>query len=427
MASARRAVDAPAARRSGASGRPEVVHLIKAAGLAGAERHLLTLLPGLDEVGFAVRLIVLSEPAAPIDDLVRAFQGRRVAIEQLKIRRDVDPLLLVALGRRLRTLAPAILHTHLVHADLYGAWAARLLGTRGHLCARHQGQTPLLVSTRHDRLAFRRRWWMRGLHRAHWRQLSAGICVSDALAAFCTEVEGAPPHRIERIPHGLRYPDPDRERARARLGLGSDDIAVGMAGRLVPEKGFDLGLDAFARVATAHPAAQLVVLGDGPERRALEARAAYHPVLSAADEGGAGTATRALGAEPCQAPVGRVRWLGWRPDAGELLAGLDLLMAPSRSEGFGLVLLEAMAQGVPVVATQVDAIPEVVTDYREGRLALPGDVDGLAAALDALITDAALRARLGSQARVRARGEFTAQRMIQRTAALYDRLLEDTW
>ncbi len=403
-----------------------IVHVIKAAGLAGAERHLLTLLPGLATAGFAVRLIVLSEPNRPIDELVRTFQGQRVAIEQWPIRRDVDPLLLAALIRRLQALAPAILHTHLVHADLYGAWATRVMGALGLLRAGSRWSRPLLVSTRHDQLAFRRRWWMRRLHRAQWQWLSAGICVSEALAAFCIDVEGAPRSRIETIRHGLRYPDPDREEARARLGLRSDEIAVGMAGRLVPEKGFDLGIDAFAAVAHAHPAARLVILGDGPERAALELRAGRHSILSAGGDSGAVSGAREPGGRARQAWAGRVRWLGWRSDAGELLAGLDLLVAPSRSEGFGLVLLEAMAQGVPVLATEVDAIPEIVTDRREGRLVPPNDAEVLARALDELMADAAVRARMGSHARTRARGSFTADQMIQRTAALYGRLLEGT-
>jgi glycosyltransferase involved in cell wall biosynthesis len=358
--------------------------------MAGAEKHLLTLLPGLAEAGFEICLIVLAEPSRPMGGMVRRMQALGLRAEEQCIRADLDPVLLLRLAARIRACSPAIVHTHLVHADLHGNTAARLAGT------------PITVSTRHDQLAFRRRWWMRRLSRHLWRHTSAGICPSQALASFCLRIEGAPRERLVTIPHGIAFQAHSRERARASLGLPPDALAVAMVGRLVPEKGVDLGLDAFAAVAPQHPAACLVIIGDGPQRSTLEKRARESGV------------------------PGRIRWLGWRPDVDRLLPGLDLLMMPSRSEGFGLILVEAMGHGVPVLATASGSIPEIVTDRRQGVLVAPDQAGALGTALAGLLKDAAARAVYGAQARARAHDQFEAGRMIAETAALYRRLLERT-
>jgi glycosyltransferase involved in cell wall biosynthesis len=180
---------------------------------------------------------------------------------------------------------------------------------------------------------------------------------------------------------------PDRAEARARLGLPPEAFVIVGVGRFVRVKGFDLLVAALPRVAAAVPRALLVLVGDGPERPTLGARAA---ALGVAD---------------------RVRWLG--PIDGEpatlagLLAAADVCAAPSRNEGMGRSLVEAMALGVPVVAAAVGGVPAVLGDDA-GRLVPPEDVEALAAALVELAEDRALRAKYAESARRRAQRFSTA-------------------
>jgi glycosyltransferase involved in cell wall biosynthesis len=301
---------------------------------------------------------------------------------------DLDVSLWPRLAREFRRARPAIVHTHLIHADLHGLVAARLAAV------------PIVVTTRHNLNPFRSRPLSRLLHRLYWPRVDGCIAVSEGVARFAVEIEGAPPARVRTIRHGLAEPapDPDRAALRARLGIGEGERIVGMVGRLVEQKGFAFGLEAFARIADRFPDGRLLIAGDGPLRRELERRA------------------ETLGLS------GRVLFLGWCPDAAALMGALDLLLVPSLWEGFGLVILEAMARGLPVIASAVGGIPEVVVAGTTGILVQPRDVDGISRALAELLDDGARRQHLGQAARERVRENFGAQRMVAQTIELYNEL-----
>lgn len=369
-----------------------VIHICKVTGVAGAENHLLTLLAGLRGRGIDARLLLLVEGGNPVEAMVAAAASRGIPAERSLIRADIDPVLLIRLARRLRTLQPDIVHTHLFHADLHGIPAARLAGVSR------------IVSSRHNDNAFRRRFPYRQINRFLWRLTMAGIGISAAITRFTIEVEGASPAQMTTIPYGLDSTGAvDRAVARAalrsELGLPPDTLLAGIVCRLIEQKGVPYALEAFARVAARFPAAQLVIAGDGPLRPALEAQARE---LELAE---------------------RIHFLGWRTDTAAIFAALDVFLMPSLWEGFGLVLLEAMAQSIPVIGSAVSAIPEVVADGETGLLCPPRDVDCLAAALGDLLADPDLRARLGAAGRTRLEERFTAERMVAQTAAVYERLM----
>jgi len=371
-----------------------IVHVAKVIGIAGSENHLLTLLEGLRGRGYDARFLLLVEPDNPVDAFVTAAQARGIPAERLIIRANADPALLVRLARRLRALRPDIVHTHLFHADLHGIPAARLAGVRR------------VISSRHNDDAFRRRFPYRQINRFLWRLTDAGIGISAAITRFAIEIEGAYPAQMTTIPYGLAPAAvADRTAARAalcgELGLPPDALLAGLVCRLIEQKGVPYALRAFALVAERFPAAHLIIAGEGPLRPALEAQA------------------RDLGLAE------RVRFLGWRTDTAAIFAALDVFLMPSLWEGFGLVLLEAMAQGVAVIGSAVSAIPEVVVDGETGLLFPPGDVDCLAAALGDLLADPERRARLGAAGRTRLEAHFSAERMVAATMAVYERVMGD--
>jgi glycosyltransferase involved in cell wall biosynthesis len=366
----------------------KVVHLSKMTGTAGSEGHLRVLLAGLKVRGLDVHLWVLSEPNNPVQDYVDQITALGIPVERIPIRADIDPGLWFRLAKGLRQTHPDLLHTHLLHADLYGIPAAR------------RAEVPLIVSSRHNDDRFRRRWLFRALHRWLWQQANAGIAISEAIRQFSIEVEHAPADRIHTIHYGL---DPDTVRApvdaraalRADLGLPPETPLVGSVCRLIEQKGLTYGLRGFAQVAAQYPEAHYVIAGEGSLRTQLEDQARQ---LGVAD---------------------RVHFLGWRDNPYAVFAALDVLLAPSLWEGFGLVFLEAMALGVPVISTTVSAIPEVVVDGQSGWLVPASDADALAAALREALAHPKMRQQRGINGRRRLETNFSVETMVERTLAVY--------
>ncbi|MEP7290504.1 MAG: glycosyltransferase [Chloroflexota bacterium] len=370
-----------------------VAHIIKATRVSGAERHLLILLPALKTRGVEICLILLEDPAQPVDEMAAELTAAGIEVKRIPIYRHMDLGVIGRIRRALREFHPELVHTHLIHADIYGMMGARFAGAR------------VIVSSRHNDDHFRRRLPMRGLNRVLWRLTSGGIAISEAIARFCVEVEGAPARKMTTIYYGLALEEAERSSARlalrAELLLPQDAPLLGMVCRLIDQKGVAYGLRAFALIAAQFPEAHLVIAGDGIRRGALESEA------------------KALGMAE------RVHFLGWRGDTANVLAALDVLLMPSLWEGFGLVMLEAMAQAVPIIGSDVSAIPEVVVDGETGLLVAPRDTAGLAQALEQLLSDAALRRHMGLMGQDRVETIFSVERMTTETLRFYDQSLQD--
>ena len=174
---------------------------------------------------------------------------------------------------------------------------------------------------------------------------------------------------------------------------------VGAAGRLVRIKGFAVLIDAFALVSAAFPDVTLEIAGSGPETRVLEDR------------------VKRLGLEP------RVRFLGWVDELTTACQRWEIFAQPSLSEGFGLSILEAMVNRLPVVASNVGGIPELVEDGVTGLLVPPGEARAFATALEQLLRDSSRARSMGERGRERALHGFSASLMASRVEALYDSLL----
>jgi glycosyltransferase involved in cell wall biosynthesis len=335
-----------------------VVHLHRMRGIGGSERHLLTLLPALRERGVDARF-------AGLDDL----DGWDPQPFYDELERAGVPFTRTTSARRLRSaLAGAdVLHTHLVHADLAGGL---LRGRR------------TLISTKHNDDPFRTRLPFRLVERALARRAARVICITDALRRFNVERVGLPSARLEVVHYGLD--EPPAAWAENELELPEGKIVAAVA-RLVPQKGLDVAVEAMAGLD-----ATLVVLGVGPEQDRLEALAREHAV--------------------------RLLLPGRVGDVAAVLRRADVLVHPARWEGFGLALLEAMLCSLPVVATRVSSIPEIVADGETGLLVPPDDVPALAGAILRVLEDPR---DLGAAGLRRARAELSVARMAERTLAVY--------
>jgi glycosyltransferase involved in cell wall biosynthesis len=195
----------------------------------------------------------------------------------------------------------------------------------------------------------------------------------------------------------------------------ADAIVVGTVGRLVPVKGHHYLLEAIARLGARRPALHLLLVGDGPLRDDLTARATSAG-LRVRNAGDAGVPSGPEGAT--------VHMLGLRRDVARLLAAMDLFVLPSLNEGMGRVLVEAMAMELPCIASKVSGVPDVVDDGRTGVLVPPRDPAALVREIGTLIEDPQRARVMGRRGRRKVVPEFSVERMITKLEAVYRELLE---
>jgi len=362
-----------------------VLHPITRLTLGGSSENTIASCVALDRAGYQclVATSFRESDASSLDDARR--RGCRV-VDIPALGREIAPLgdlaALAELVRSIRRERPAIVHTHTSKAGFIGRLAAVIARVpavihqpHGHIFYGYYSPRRTAVFTALERMAAR--WTDRIItltDRGAAEHLARGIGRAEQ---YVTVPSGVPTAE-------LRATAPPRGEARARLGLDPDAFVVVGLGRLVPIKGFDLLVRALPAVAEQVPSARVLLVGDGAERQRLEAVAASLDV------------TRQL------------RLAGETLDVAAYLAAADVVAVPSRNEGMGRVIVEAMALGLPVVATAVGGIPDVVTDGECGRLIAPEDVDALSAALIELGRDPALRRKLGEAAMQRAEAFSTS-------------------
>jgi glycosyltransferase involved in cell wall biosynthesis len=352
-----------------------VVHVHRIRGIGGSERHLLTLLPALAARGVDVSFVGLDDPAGVLEP----FYGElTVPFERLAAPRDLDPTLAYRLARTLLSFRPDIVHTHLVHADVYGALAP---GTR-------------IVSTKHNPDPFRAGPFRFAERALTWRA-SRVIAISEAVKRFSVEQVGLPAEKVEVVHYGLdELPQAWAENPPLELGR---PLLLAVC-RLEEQKGLETALRALADL----PDATLLVLGEGPDRPALESLAS------------------SLGVRDRVLLPGRVG------DVAPLYARADVVIHPARWEGFGLAMLEAMLAARPVVAARAGSAPELVEDGRTGVLVPVDDAGALAGAVSSLLADPDRGEEMGRAGLERARAEFSVARMAERTMALYQSLVRES-
>ncbi len=283
-----------------------------------------------------------------------------------------------------------LIHAHEFGANTYGALAARILGIP-------------LVATVHGRHYYADRASRRLAYRIVSR-IATMVAVSEDVKRFLVKVTGAAERRIRVVYNGIgklaSLPADEVCQRRLALGLTGEDRVVGVVGSLYGVKGHRYLLEAAPQILEACPSATFLIVGCGELEAELRAQA------------------KRLGLD------GRVRFLGFREDVGELLSLFDVFALPSLSEGLSIALLEAMAAGKPVVATNVGGNPELIIDCETGLLVPAGDVRKLAAAIGKLLKDPAEARRLGENGMNRAKRCFGLESMIEGYQAIYDRELE---
>lgn len=353
-----------------------VLHTQKVAGISGSEAHLLQLLPDLRTRGWDIRFLMLHEDEPGAWEFARELRERGVPLNDIKLRADVDPIAFGEVLAHLSRLRPRILHTHLVHADVYGQLAGSI------------ARVPLRLSTKHGFNEFREGRWFGLADRSVGSLAHIHIAISQGLARYLAETEGFDEEDFEIVHYGIS----------ARNGVApyeGGEPRLLCVGRLIPIKGHLVLLRALAQARARVRGVTLDVAGRGPLEPALKSYA------------------RELGLAEA------VRFLGFVSPVQRAIEDAAIVVVPSLGEGFGMVALEAMERARPVIASAVGGLPEIVADGETGLVVPSGDAEALAEAIVALAGDLARAAEMGRAGRERALAEFPPERSAERIEELY--------
>jgi len=370
--------------RSASHQRPRILQLLATGGNGGAQEAYTGLLLRLDRQRYDVRALSLSAGSA-------VQRIHRLGIPVDVIEEADDEAAVRELAAWLRRNEIDLVHAHMYRAEVLGTRAAMAAGT------------PVIMATVHS---------SRVRSPEDVAALAALTPAMDRLivpsAAICDKVtaEGRGGARFAVIPSGVdlsRFATPPpRCGFREEFGVPREAPLIGTVARLEPEKGHAYLLQAWPMVAEAVPDAWLALVGEGSVEGALRAQVAAMPADAAS----------------------RVIFAGRREDVSAVTAELSVAVLPSLREAQGISLLEAMARRVPVVASAVGGIPEVVTDGVDGLLVPPASPSELADALVRLARSPALRARLGEAGFETVRERFSIEAQVRRIEAVYDEELQ---
>ncbi|MEZ6005110.1 MAG: glycosyltransferase family 4 protein [Planctomycetota bacterium] len=359
-----------------------VLHVDPEHGYSGGEVQVFLLIDGLLARGWRCSLV--AQPDSPV---ARAGRERGLTVIEVPIRGDLSFGAVRRLARAMRELQPDVVHCHTGRANWIGGLAARAAGLPA-------------VSTRRMDRRVKRNAKNRWIYGSLLRRTAA---ISPAVLRALHE-GGVPKERCELIwsvvdPRRLQA-SRGREAMRSALGIDPAALVLFAAGSLVERKGYDLLLRAMAQAQV--PGLQLVVAGEGPE----------------------GPALARLGAE--LGLRGNVTWLGRREDMADLLGMADGFAMPSRAEGLGIAAVEAMGAGLPVLASAVGGLADLVLPGRTGWLLPADDLAAWSAVLGQFAADGAARRALGEAGRERVQSAFLPDPMVEAYLGFYRRALKST-
>jgi glycosyltransferase involved in cell wall biosynthesis len=368
------------------TGARHIAHVLSSFEMGGQERVALDLVSGQVRAGHRVSVVSLAD--APDGPLAAEFSAAGAAVDRVpRHRAGLDLALIVRLARWLRDHEVDLVHTHNRMALIYGAPAGRM--ARAAVVHTKHGKNP----KNGTRLA---------AGNLAGRLVHAFVAVSPETADVARKRREVSPSRLSVINNGIELdrfePDPAaRARVRAELGIAADAWVIGTVGRVAAEKNQALFIRALAPLLGA--GAHLVVAGDGPLMATLRELVATL---------GVGT---------------YVHLLGVRRDVPAVLCALDVFVLSSTTEGLPLVVPEAMATGLPVIATAVGGLPTVIDEGTTGYLVPSGDEAKLRERAAALRADSDLGVAMGARARSAAIARFSAARMQKDYLQLYERIL----
>lgn len=367
----------------------KVLQICTSRSWGGMEMHMPILCEKLRERGHTVLPVCYQD--SPLDEELRrrAFEPVR-----LNLRGYVHPIGLWRLGRLIRRFGPDVIHAH-YSRDLWTIVPAMKLS--------HPVPLVLIkhIGTRRPKRD--------PLHRWLYSSVSHAIAISRVIHQNLERTHPLPAEKIGVIHHGIdlkqfRFREEDRRAVRAELGIRPEEKVIGIIGRLQIGKGYLEFLQMARRVKTARPDVRFLIVGEATHGETKEADVILRKI-------------REWDLED---------WVirtGFRRDIPRVLSAMDLFVFPSHAEAFGLVLIEAMAVGLPIVSSNCDGVLDIVQHGETGWLVPPKDVTQLTEAVLALLDDEQKRKAFGEAARRRTESHFDIEWMVDRVEDVYERLV----
>jgi glycosyltransferase involved in cell wall biosynthesis len=370
----------------------KVLHLINTLSAGGAELHLLTLCRYLKRQGLEIVVSCLREHVKGSVSLRPDFEREGIRTINLHADSSYDGRYMISLPRLLHAERPDILHTHLPRADFAGALGHRLYPS-----------IPWVSSVHNIYNQFWSGGWTLPLFNFIWRQANAVVAISQAVEDWLVQAKHVSPSKVTMIHYGIEPERFIRPNASLRKNRALDGrIVIGTVGRLEQRKGHDSLIQAMPAVLERIPNALLWIIGHdiwgyGAHLQTLINEMGLHE---------------------------QVRIGGFHDDISSCLHAFDVFAFASRSEGFGQVIIEAMAAGKPVVASRIPPLTEIVIDGETGLLVDPESPKAFAHAVIGFLTHPEQARRMGRQGQERVYSHFSAQRMADATLSLYNILMK---
>jgi glycosyltransferase involved in cell wall biosynthesis len=357
-----------------------VAHIELGAHLYGGAQQVLYLLRELSKT--EVRSVLICPECSAVGE---AAQAAGIDVEAIPYRGDLDWRATKRIREILIRHQVDLVHVHSRRgADIWGGLAARKFGL------------PCVLSRRVDNPE--RAWAVAAKYRLYDHVIAISEGIRNVLIA-----DGLPPGRVSCVRSAVdwaRFQQPaDKAGLVSRFDLPEDAMVIGIAAQLIPRKGHDVLLEALSDLVARWPTLQLLVMGKGPSESAIREQ----------------IRTRDLGRH--------VQLVGFVEDLEHVLPSLDFLVHPARTEGLGVVLLQAASAGIAVIACDAGGMPEAVIDQKTGLLVPPDDVDALMAAMESLLSDPERAQAYGAKGRERMLASFSIAAMAQGNANVYRELM----
>ncbi len=363
----------------------KLLHLISRLDIGGAERQLLSLVSCLDKEKYDICVGYFEGEG----ELKKEFQKAGVKTKKFKLMGLWDISICWRLYQDMRANRYDIVHTHGFKADLCGAILGKL------------NAVPLIISTIHNQEQYLKNPIIRLLEEWIISPIDDTIIVvSEGVKRFLIDTTGIPEGKIKKVCYGINPGDIKIDKykdIRGEFGIDKDAILIGCIGRLVEQKGHRYFIQAAEKVIERNPKAKFFIIGRGKQEKHLKNLAKSFNLDSS------------------------VIFTGFREDAYSIIDKLNLIVMPSLWEGLGLVLLEAMALGKPIVATDVGGIPEVVENKKTGILVPAKDPNALVEAINDLLEDCSVAARMGEMGLVSVKERFSSVKMVKKTEFIYNK------
>jgi glycosyltransferase involved in cell wall biosynthesis len=375
----------------------EIIYFTESSGYGGAERYLIDLVPKAKD---AAETVSVALPFKKNNNRLREqLRSRGITVLEIPQYKAAYPVNFLIALRFLRAHPGAFLHFSLPHPD-----CCRWVLLAAALLRRKYIISELLVPEN----PFKAGWYFmvthlifNGLKKYSYNRAGKVIAICERMRDILVGSYGMPSEKIAVIYNGIEVGTVEgrpsaRDRLMKEFGIREGSLIVTTVGRLAEQKGHIFLIRAMQKLVAEHPQVVLLLVGDGPLKGLLEAEI-QSMKLSAS-----------------------VRMTGFRDDFSDLLAITDIFVFPSLNEGLSYILLEAMAAGKPVVATDAGGNKELVVDGETGRIVRPKDVEGLRVAIEALIADEKLRETMGEKGQQKVRASFALEGMIRKTLSFYD-------